>query len=829
MVPMLFVLTGRMAVLEANMTIGIRNFLLLALLFATLAPSAIYGYWSYNQSVRREFREVNDRHLLIARNLGGALERYYDDLVAAFDSISASMLDRRDVPKLDQLMRRLNIVCILVVDKKDSTIIARAETDVTLGHDKLPEAVMSAAMAIATLNRTVVSTVMAGPNGQNEILAVHDYGDAVAVARIGTGYFVKVGKAVAFGKNGHAAIVDRDGNVMAHPLPSWVAERRNIAGVSAVRRMMAGETGIEQFYSPAMKGDMIAGLTSVGGPGWGVMVPQPVSELYDRAFENNISILAVLAAGVSLTIAIVFILTRAFVRPLEMMSQRLAQNAANGQLSAISPGASRFRIKEFADYLASYNHMVNEVNNTHLEVARLAYFDRLTGLPNRERFTRMAARTISEDLTAGEGGALLFIDIDNFKEINDVNGHDTGDEFLLDCSRKLKLAVGINAGAARKETPEPIIARIGGDEFVILVPHLTEDGKIVSLLSTLKESLSQPPEALPTVDRCSASIGCARYPGDASTLDDLMKLADIAMFQAKKSGKNNFEIYTPQIGTQTKAEIRRDVAHAIEAGELFLEYQPEINAGDWSLNCVEALVRWNHPERGRLAPDRWLPAIAESPVIRKLGEWVIIRAIEDNLVWRSQGLHYKMAVNIASQHLVGAGFAEWLEATVRKHGFPASDLEIEVTEDALLSAEDRARAVVRRLTAIGFSVAVDDFGKGHSNIARLSKLPVNKIKIDRSIIAGAQDDPRILSILRWIIAMSHELKCKTVVEGVETLAQCELVTDLGADLLQGFHFSRSLSPQEMTGWVGPKKPEAPAGAGARGQRPLGATQDLAAS
>ncbi len=797
------------------MTLRIRNFLLLALMFATLAPSAVYGYWSYNQSVRHEFSEVKDRHLLIARNLGGALERYYLDLVAAFDSISATMLERRNVPKLDQLMRRLDIVCILIIDKRDRTIIARAETDVPSGHDKLPEATMEKAMFIAQPQQTVLSGVMAGPSGQNEILAVHDYGDAIAVARIGTTYFVKLGKAVAFGKHGHAAIVDRYGNVMAHPLPSWVAERKNIAGVSAVKRMMAGETGIEQFYSPAMKGDMIAGLTSVQGPGWGVMVPQPVSELYNRAFENNISILAVLAAGASLTIAIVFVLMRALVLPLEEMSGRLALNAANGHLSPIPPGKSRLRIKEFTDYQASYNNMVGEVNNTHLEVARLAYFDRLTGLPNRERFTQIASRAISEGVAAGSQGALLFIDIDNFKEINDVNGHATGDEFLRICSRNLKQVLAAHRAEDGRDAGEALIARIGGDEFVLLAPGLADHDRIVALLSALKQALSQPPDELPSVSRCSASIGCARYPQDASSLEDLMKLADIAMYHAKKSGKNDFEIYTPLIGTQTRAEIRRDVAQAIERGELVLEYQPELKAQDWSMNCVEALVRWNHPTLGRLAPDRWLPAIAESSVIRRLGEWVITRAIRDNLEWQAQGLHCKTAVNIASQHLVSDGFAEWLEAAAAKAGIASSDLEIEVTEDALLTSEDRAKAVVNRLTEMGFSVAVDDFGKGHSNIARLSKLRVDKIKIDRSIISGAQDDPRILSILRWIISMSRELDCKTVVEGVETPAQCELVTDLGADLLQGFHFSGSLSPQELLTWVGPTRPGTATGAQGR--------------
>lgn len=784
----------------------IRNILTLAFLFATLVPSVLYGWWSYNQGVEREFSEVKDRHLLIAQNLSGALDRYYVDLVAAFDSISTSMLFEQELPKMHQLMRRLNMICVLVVDNGDGRILARAEIEPGRAVDNLPAPLLEKARAIAVSNQTKFSAVMEGPSGQNEILAVHRYGDRLAVARIGTSYFISVAKAVAFGEKGHAAIVDHEGNVMAHPLPEWVASRKNIAKVSAVQRMMNGETGIERFYSPAMKGDMIAGLTTVEGPGWGVMVPQPVSEIYEKVFDNNITILAVLVAGVSLTFLLVWLLIRALASPLEEMVEALRENARSRTLRRTSVRFGFPPIAEMKEYEDSYNHMVDQVSDAHHEIRRLAYTDGVTGLPNREKFRRLARDLMTRTTEAGTGGVLVFIDIDNFKEINDIHGHEVGDAFLNACAAKLtevsgRLGARLEHEGKAPHGAEPIVARIGGDEFTVIVPGLEGEAAILAFLSELREELSHPSEEMGFISHCSASIGCARFPQDAATVEELIKRADLAMYHGKNRGKDKIQMYGPELGTRTRAELRRDVLQAIEKDELVLEYQPKISTSGGAPDGVEALVRWNHPELGRLAPDLWLPAINDSPVVARLGEWVIRRAMADSQTWAAKGHSLKVSVNVASKHFANPGFVDWIETAVKEARFDPAMMEIEITEDALLWSLDRAERALNRLHEIGFSISIDDFGKGYSNIARLARLPVDHLKIDRSIVAGAQESERLYAIMSCIIAMARQLGCQTVAEGVETLQQAEFATKLGADVLQGYYFSGSLPPEALLAWL----------------------------
>jgi len=237
----------------------IRSILIVAFLAATLIPSAIYGFWSYRQGVEREFSEVKDRHLLLAQNLGTALERYQTDLIGTFDSISASLTESHATPNLHSLMTSINMLCVLIVEGATGELVAKADANPLRSEKATQRNAIGVARAIAKPGKTTFSPVIADDRGENVILAVRRYGDQLAIAVVSTQYFVELGKSISFGEKGHAAIVDHAGNVLAHPLPSWIASRKNIAKISAVARMMNGETGIEQFYSPALKGDMIAG------------------------------------------------------------------------------------------------------------------------------------------------------------------------------------------------------------------------------------------------------------------------------------------------------------------------------------------------------------------------------------------------------------------------------------------------------------------------------------------------------------------------------------------------------------------------------------------
>lgn len=645
-------------------------------------------------------------------------------MVGTFDSISASLLQGEHTPNLQALMSSINMLCVLIVDDTTARVIAQADMDSSKISGIIPSNMIVTARKIAKRGKTTFSGVMPSEHGGNVMLGVRRYGDKIAIAVVSTRYFVELGKSISFGKKGHAAIVDSAGNVLAHPLPSWVASRKNIAKVSAVKRMMNGETGIEQFYSPALKGDMIAGLTSVPGPGWGVMIPQPVQKLYDKVYENNKAILVALAISILITIVFVGLLVKSIAAPLEKLLLAMKKNADEKKLSNIIAPSGLIRLKE--------------------------------------------------------------------------------DEFLRDCAEKLENIVAVQqrkykiSGTSHKN---PIIARIGGDEFVIIFPGLNHKADIRQFLNLMEKELSASSNDLDFITKRSASIGCSRYPQDGVVLSELLKFADIAMYHAKKSGKNKSEIYSRDIGTMTAAELRIEVEKGISNGDMTLEYQPQLRARDQKVTGVEALVRWDHPTLGRIAPNDWVPAISNSPVIKQLGDWVIARAMDDHKVWSEAGLDLSVAVNVGSEHFSSPDFISILAKTAQSKKFNANQMEIEIVEDALFTSEANAEDLINQLHYHGYKIAIDDFGTGYSNIARLSKLPVDTLKIDRSVISQTGLDERVASMMECIVLMAKKLGCETVAEGVETLEDVNRSTLCGVDSLQGFHFSASLPVSKLISWV----------------------------
>ncbi len=782
----------------------IRDILLIAFLISALVPTAVLGWWSYNRGIEQEFAEVEDRHLLLARNVSAALSRYHTDLIGTFDSFSQSMLQGETPKNLEALMKSINLICVLIVDEATGEVIARADQSPEYYSRTISPVLFAKARSIATDDETVFSEVMSSAHAGNIMLGVRRYGDKLSIAVVNTDYFVQLGASISFGKKGHAAIVDHLGNVLAHPKPSWIAERKNIAQVSSVARMMRGETGIETFYSPALKGDMIAGLTTVEGPGWGVMIPQPVSEIYEKVRDKNNAVMMAVTVSLTITLALVMLFVNSLAAPLEKFLASMKLNARNRTIGESSVRMGLIPVREVTEFKDNYNSMARQITEANDRMRHVAYTCSVTGLPNREHLREMAQTKFLIPNALRSSGVLAFVDIDNFKQINDVHGHDVGDTFLRDVAGKLRGCMA--ECAALTDTKQaggltPVVARIGGDEFVIIFPGLTHMDNIRAFLTLVQNRLSEQGDDLPVINRRGASIGCARYPQDGKTLDGLLKCADIAMYHAKKNGKDSFEIYSKDIGIMTAAELRSAAEEGIAKGEMVLEYQPKIAIGSGNVTGVEALVRWDHPKLGRLAPDLWIPAISNSPIIRQLGEWVVAQAMDDHGIWKGRGLDMSVAVNIGAEHFCSAGFTKWITACARERGFDTRCMEIEVTENTLFSSDTAANTIMNELHAAGFKLSIDDFGTGYSNIARLSKLPVDCLKIDRSIIAQADKVERVGLIMECIVTMAKRLGCSTVAEGVETASELAFAARSGICMVQGFYYAPSLPVDQLVDWV----------------------------
>ncbi|MEM8750173.1 MAG: EAL domain-containing protein [Pseudomonadota bacterium] len=786
----------------------IRNVMICAMLAVALVPSFFVGVWSYRDSFDREIRDATQHHSIIAGTVKTSLGRFRNDVVAAVDSFANAMIVKRLPPQMEQFMRRLGIDGIILLDAKSREILNIQQRPMVNMAREFTAEKRSELVSIAELVDTKFTGLVTNWAGRKVIYAVRRFENYVAVAQIDTGYLRDLIATVEFGNDGHAVIVDRFGAVIATTEKSPILAGKSVLKPSLLDTLMDQKESVRFTYDDPGR-EMFGVKELLPSVGWSVLVAQPISEIFEMSYQALKTMILALSISLLLGLFAVLIIARHLTGPLERMVEAMLDNASNKKLRVLDSVSGNNPVTELHQLENSYNLMAQRVSRANSHIRKLAFLDGLTGLPNRARFQESFDELLADPVACAQGGAVFFVDMDNFKEINDLHGHDLGDDFLRACAATLVSATeewyetiqkGMRLSQAKLLKPV-MVSRVGGDEFTILLPGLVDENEIQSFLSFLLERIITPSSEVGYLARASASIGCVSYPRHGKSAEALMKRADLAMYRAKKHGKNRGEIYNVEMGAQTDSELRRDVLQAIESGEMFLEYQPQVDAKTRDVVGVEALVRWNHHERGVVAPSEWLAAIENSSVITTLGEWVLDRAISDSRKWEMKGHAFRVSINIGSRHIISPGFLSNLEEIVRRNEFDRSRMELEVTEDAVFSHESVATKVITRLRKLGYRVAIDDFGKGYSNIVKLSELNVDTLKLDRSLVAGAQKDTRMRSILSTSLDLAKALDCQTVVEGVETIRQVDFVTHMGADVLQGYYFAKSMTAEEMIEWV----------------------------
>jgi diguanylate cyclase (GGDEF)-like protein len=408
-----------------------------------------------------------------------------------------------------------------------------------------------------------------------------------------------------------------------------------------------------------------------------------------------------------------------------------------------------------------------------------ALHDALTDLPNRSLLHRRAARALRGD----DPAAMLLIDLDRFKEVNDTLGHDHGDALLVEVSQRLQAAL------RRDDT----LARLGGDEFAVLVCGAPDRAAVVELAGRLQDALRRPFALRGVAVELEASIGVAFYPEHGETAGALLQRADVAMYDAKR-GRRGVATYAPDRDPYSAdrlgllAELRR----AIEHDELVLHYQPKVSLSTGELTGVEALVRWQHPSRGLLGPDEFVPLAERTGAVADLTRWVVDRALEQHCAWREQGIDLPVAVNLAAANIVDVTLPGAVARLLKRHDVAGGRLECEISEHTVMADPVRASDVLAALRKLGVRLSLDDFGTGHSSLSYLKKLPLDEVKIDRSFVAGMAEDENDAVIVRSTIDLARNLGLEVVAEGVETETIMHGLADLRCDTAQGFYISRPL-------------------------------------
>jgi diguanylate cyclase (GGDEF)-like protein len=443
----------------------------------------------------------------------------------------------------------------------------------------------------------------------------------------------------------------------------------------------------------------------------------------------------------------------------------------------------------FVPLLAPPLFAVYKVSSIALQRERQALTDPLTGLANRGALAEATGRAV---VAPDAAVALLLFDLDRFKEVNDTLGHHVGDRLLQVVADRLR-------GAVRSEDT---VARLGGDEFAVLLTDVADADAALETAHRLRDVIADSIVLEGVLVDVGASVGVAVVPDDGTVLDDMLQRADVAMYLAKETGTGveRYDAERDQNSTRRLAlvgELRR----ALSGNELVLHYQPKVRLSDGRLVGVEALVRWNHAERGLLAPDEFVPAAERSGLIGELTAWVVDTALAQVAAWREEGLDLRVAVNVSARDLAGERLVDVVDEALRRHGCRPEDLVLEITEGSLLADRVRTAAVIARLDALGVALSLDDFGTGWSSLSYLRRLPVREIKIDRSFVQRLDADPRDLAIVRSIVDLAAGLRMDVVAEGVETERAWAQLGGLGCDFAQGWLIARAQPADRLTAWA----------------------------
>ncbi len=433
-----------------------------------------------------------------------------------------------------------------------------------------------------------------------------------------------------------------------------------------------------------------------------------------------------------------------------------------------------------------------------------AFHDTLTGLANRALFEDRLSRALARERRRRGTLAVMYIDLDDFKTVNDSLGHAVGDELLQGVAARLDAAL----------RPEDTAARLGGDEFAVLIEELDEPGVAMLVAERFQRELAPPFELGGQTLRVAASIGVA-YPDGAAAPGDVLSNADVAMYVAKELGRGRITIFEPAMHARVveRLELTRDLDGALERGELALVYQPVVTLDDGAIKGVEALLRWHHPERGLVPPDRFIPLAESSGLIIAIGRWVLATACRQLHAWQAANPalgELKMSVNVSPRQLADPGFTSDVRAVLRETGVAAGRVTLEITEQLLAEDNDLMLRQLAELKALGVPVAIDDFGTGYSALSYLRSFPVDLLKIDRSFMPGIVEDDEKARLVRGIVDMGHALGLTVVVEGIELPEQAQLMRELRAEYGQGFLFSRPVDADEIARMLLDDRPMAPA-------------------
>ena len=465
-------------------------------------------------------------------------------------------------------------------------------------------------------------------------------------------------------------------------------------------------------------------------------------------------------------------------------------------LRSVKAGAQDYLVKGHIDG-ANLHRVIRyavERKRTELELVRLAHYDQLTSLPNRTLLRQRVEHALGRAMRAGTGVATLVLDMDRFKEINDMLGHEIGDKLLVEVAQRIRATL----------RDQDTVARLGGDEFAVVLEGVSEAREVLPVIERIIDSLAEVTTIGGHEINSSTSVGIAMFPENGSNLSELLRAADLAMYQAKSSGRGRYQFFADamQEEAQSRHALEWALRRAVEKGEFQLVYQPQICLRTGMVIGVEALMRWMSPTRGLLTPYHFIAGLEEFGLINEVGEWVLQTACEQVRRWHAMDFEpMRMGVNVSAQQFEDPMLIEKIRSALKETRLPPEFLEIELTESCLMSDPGEAGALLRELREVGVRIAIDDFGTGYSSLTYLHDFPLNALKIDKNFVQSVEANDRGGPIANMIVGLGKNLGLDVVAEGVETEGQLEYLRNHGCDIAQGYLYARPQAPDDLVAWL----------------------------
>ncbi|MDJ0656488.1 MAG: EAL domain-containing protein [Xanthomonadales bacterium] len=505
-------------------------------------------------------------------------------------------------------------------------------------------------------------------------------------------------------------------------------------------------------------------------------------------------------------------LSRRLTAPLLILSQKMREYVEGEFKLQADLGGLDHAPDEVGQVAREFGELQDAIRDHLSSISQMAYFDNLTGAASRAYMNQRLQEMISTSKRRGEGFSLFFVDLDAFKSVNDSLGHDAGDQLLIEVTNRLR-------DAARQSD---FIARLGGDEFCVLLEGLSDEADIAVVAERCIARIETPVTIAGRTFRPQCSIGISRYPSDGNDAKELIDAGDNAMYAAKVAGHHRFEFFRKEMSQRAadRLKLAQELRAAVSNEDFLLRYQPQVDISSGEIVGWEALIHWDHPDRGMLPPDEFAPEVERLGLINELGSWIIRRASCQLAAWSDQGLgDMRVSVNVAPRQLSDRQLYDNILEALTAAKVEPGQLELAITESGIQSAPD-GRRVLERLKSLGVRVAIDEFGTGHSSLASLKVLPADCLKIDRSFVQDMATNPQDAVLLGTIMAMGHALRFEIIAEGVEQLEQLQILQGLDCDRVQGSFFSQPVAAKQVPelvarGFVDGPAAESPENAGRR--------------